>query len=111
MPVDFFTGSQLLTLAGATLATIVIVNAVRHAWGWSPRWFALVVALLVSVAAWFLWSPHTPEAFALAVLNTFVIYTAATGGNQISSELFTKPVGLRSYGERGFFDPWWGWRN
>lgn len=108
MPTDFFTGPQLLTLAGATLATIVIVNAVRHAWGWSPRWFALLTALLISLAAWYLWSPRTPEAFALAILNTFVVYMTATGGNQIAFAFIGKPLGFRAYGERGFFDPWWG---
>lgn len=107
MPTDFFTGPQLLTLAGATLATIVIVNAVRHAWGWSPRWFALLTALLISLAAWFLWSSRTPEAFFLSVVNAFLIYTAATGGNQIAFGAVGKPQEFRAYGERGFWDPWW----
>lgn len=110
MPTDFFTGPQLLTLAGVAAATVIVVNTVRHAFQWSPRWFALVVALVLSLTAWVFWSPRSPEAFALAIVNAFVVYAAATGGNQIAFAAFGQPVSMRAYGERGFFDPWWGAR-
>lgn len=107
MPTDFFSGPQLLTLTGVTAATLVITNVARHAFGWSPRWFALLVALAVSLAAWYLWSPRTPEAFTLAAINSFVVYAAATGSNEMINAAFGKPAGFRAYGERGFWDAWW----
>ena len=106
MPDDLFSLQQLGTLAGATVATILITNAIV---AMQPAWPAKVVALfpaiLVTVGAALLLSPITAESIALAVVNSFVVYSAATGGatmlagrNRDARSLDTK---------RPFNSAWW----
>lgn len=82
---DFFTWEQLVTVAGATAATVIIVDAARAAFGISPRWLALAVAALISLAAWIVTAEYTVDTGLLAVLNTFVVYMAATGSQSVIS--------------------------
>lgn len=83
---------MLGTLAGLSLATVIITSVVSDAFGVQKRWFALVVAALLSVLgtvfntdlsgasnmvmAW-------TSVLSLAIINAFVVYTSATGINSI----------------------------
>lgn len=40
-----FTWAWLATVAGATLATVLVTNGLAAVFGWSARWVALAVAL------------------------------------------------------------------
>ncbi len=48
---DFFTLTSFATLTGSVVAVVVIVNALRSAINWGPRWFGLVVAIVVAFLA------------------------------------------------------------
>lgn len=105
---DLFTWEMLATVAGAALATIIVTNTIAFATGYSAKWVALVIAFLLSIAAWVFTSERTPSGFVLAVLNAFVIYASAIGANQIVSSL-DAPVGVQSKTPqaRRFFSSWW----
>ena len=77
------TWEYLATTAGAVAVTVLITNALRAAFGWSAAWVALLVAFVTQAAVWWFVAGGTAEAAGLAIFNTFVVYTAATGGNAL----------------------------
>ncbi|WP_422081483.1 hypothetical protein [Ulvibacterium sp.] len=50
--IDFISPTSLLTIGGAILAVVVIVNTTRHVFNWGPKWYALLLALVVSFTVW-----------------------------------------------------------
>ena len=106
---ELFTWEVLGSLAGATVATVLIVNAVKAATGWSPRWLALAVALVIQLALWTVITDRSWPALLLAIVNAFVVYAAATGGNQIVGALRAPQATSRAAAEQpaGFWSPWW----
>ncbi len=53
IPSEFFTPESIFTLAGATVITTVITNSCQHVFKWNPKWFGLVVAIVITVAGVF----------------------------------------------------------
>lgn len=109
---QYFDLAQLATLAGATLATVLIVNVLRLAFGFSARWVALAVAAIINLAVWAFSGVLTGQAFFLAILNACVVYLAATGGNQIVAGLrHVQPTVIGADDPEparpGFWAPWW----
>ncbi len=102
---------MLGTLAGLSLATVIITSVIVDAFGAQKRWFALVVAVVLSVlGAVFnvdLTNVENPAAawaslLLLALINSFVVYTSATGINTIwvSGKHAELPI-IDSYGGGG----------
>lgn len=102
---ELFTWAWLGTVAGCTLATVLVTNGLATALGWSARWVALAVALVLSLLATGFTVGLTADTLALGIVNGFVVYTAAVGGNQIV--VGRERQQLRMVGERPFFDAWW----
>ena len=102
---ELFTWAWLATVAGCTLATVLITNGLAAAMGWTARWVALAVAVALMLLATGFSVGLTAETLALAVVNGFVVYTAAVGGNQMLAGRHQQQ--LRMVGERPFFDAWW----
>ncbi len=78
----FFTVDSFQTLAGCVASVVVIVSTTRHAFNWGPRWFGLVISVIVSFAAYNAIENTTPFSltiFAIIVLNSCLIYTSAFG--------------------------------
>ena len=107
-----FTWQYLATIAGATAAVLVITNAIGMAFDFKAKWLALAVAFVVQFAVWLVMG-RTAESAGLALVNTFVIYLAAGGANQIvysqrvkSDKLeFAMPDHEGNW--RSFWTPWW----
>ena len=85
---DFFTLTSFATLTGSVVAVVVIVNALRSAINWGPRWFGLVVAIIVAFLALAITSSmgDVQETAGLgwikyftAFVNGCLIYTSAFG--------------------------------
>jgi hypothetical protein len=85
---DFFTLASFATLTGSVFSVVVIVNAIRHALGWGPRWFALVLSVAVAFLALHLTAEAGDQAktaslgllkYAVAFINGCLIYTSAFG--------------------------------
>ena len=77
---ELFTWAWLATVAGCTLATVLVTNGLAAAMGWTARWVALAVAVALMLLATGFSVGLTAETLALAVVNGFVVYTAAVGG-------------------------------
>lgn len=88
------------------MATILITNAIV---AMQPAWPAKIVAIfpavLVTVGAALLLAPITMESVVLALVNSFVVYTAATGG---ATMLAGRNQATRSMdAKRPFNSDWW----
>lgn len=103
---EFFSWQTLGTVAGATLATVLVVNALKAAFNWSPRWLGLLVAGILQAAVWWFASDQSVQALVMALINAFVVYLAAIGGNQIVSSQRPRDVRAAA-GQREFWAPWW----
>jgi len=47
---QFYTMQTMMTLAGATGATFVVANGLQRAFNFNPKWLALLIAQVVSLA-------------------------------------------------------------
>lgn len=101
-PQDFFTVGSFTTLAGSASMVYIICGTVQSIFNFSPKWLALAVSMAVSVLAAYigfivlqntdskalstdqkLYLDHPGIGYVLALLNGFLIYVTATGGNQL----------------------------
>lgn len=110
IPNEFFTVESLLTLAGATLITTIITNTVQYAFSWNPKWFGLVIAMIIAMVGVFLSSGYKPLDFFIGIINGFFIYANSTGIMQMAgnsrSIAAEKTVDSEKQGRR-FLDKWY----
>lgn len=105
-----FTLEQLGTVTGATLATWLTVNMLVRT---MPHWEAKIVAVPVA----FLWTvgaslvlayPNiTAEVIGVALANSLLVYTAATGGATMLAARASEPKRAMAGGKEPFNKPWW----
>lgn len=90
------TWTDLVATAAAIPLVVVITNALRMAFGWSAPWVALVVAFVLELGVWWFamggsaGSAGSPAAAGIALLNVFVVYVGATGGNEVVRSVVEK---------------------
>lgn len=105
------TWTDLLATAAVIPLVILITNGLRMAWGWSAPWVALVVAFVLELGVWWFAMGGTAEAAGIALLNVFVVYVGATGGNEMVRAAAEKRMNgknaLRGVQHRSQF--WQGW--
>jgi len=125
MPTDFFTLESLATLAGATAGTVLIANTAQMAFKFNPKWFALVVAEVITVGV-AMSTGFSVQKLLVAIVNGCIIYGAAAGTTSIGNSLrkaqpkavvvtptddralrARTPVREQSVARRGFWDDWW----
>lgn len=111
LPNEFFTVESLLTLAGATLITTVVTNAIQYAFSWNPKWFGLVIAMIIAIVGVFLTPEYKPVDFLIGVLNGFFIYANSTGIMQMAGNpqkvQAVDTAGRAVKQKRGFMDKWY----
>jgi len=110
IPNEFFTPESMFTLAGATVITTVITNSCQHAFNWNPKWFGLVVAMVITVAGVFFTTGAKPVNYFMGVINGFLVYASATGIMQIVGNPVQQPDStLRSFRDprRRFLNNWY----
>lgn len=99
-PQDFFTFGTFTTLTGATGIVYITCGVIQKVFNFSPKWLALVISIIVSFCAMLL-TPESPERqggisegmkYLVALLNGFLIYSSATGSNQLISSNTDKPT-------------------
>lgn len=89
-PLSFVSPEALATLGGLATAVLVIVDSVHAATGWTSPWFALALAVALSVVAELTLSSATAARpllarITLALINGCLVFTTALGGNQVAS--------------------------
>lgn len=75
---DFFTWEVLLTLAGASAATGIIVQLLKENVPIVTQILSYAVALVVLLAATFFTGGRDPSAYALCLLNAGIVAGAAS---------------------------------
>jgi hypothetical protein len=119
---DFFTLQSLGTFAGASGATLLIANAIQHAFGFNPRWLALAVAEFVCLGVVATGQVDgaasvTVTPFFVAFVNGFLVFCSAAGLTAVGAEAQGHTQAPRDAGtrvlesarvgeRRGFWQPW-----
>ena len=85
---DFFTVASFGTIASCVVAVVAIVNALRHAVNWGPRWFGLLLSIGTAIAALVVtanWGESKTASIPvilrglIVLVNGCLIYTSAYG--------------------------------
>jgi hypothetical protein len=114
LPKEFFTLESMLTLSGATGATVIVANGIQRAFNYNPKWLALVIAQLISLYGVYLTSQYGSDYF-VGVINGFLIFCTAAGVTSAVGRLVAPRtaharsearLSERSLGRRGFFSSW-----
>lgn len=86
-PTQFLTIETLFTAAGATTAVFTVTSVVRALLPkLSPRWFAAVFSLLLTIVGIHVNNQtYRPSTLLLAFINAAVVYAAAVGVNNITT--------------------------
>ena len=83
-----WTWGYLVTIAGATSATLMIVQFLKvpldKVWKIPTRAFVYVIALVILTVATAFTSGLDPNSFLLCVLNAFIVALAAFGGYEVT---------------------------
>lgn len=83
-----WTWAYLVTIAGATAATLLIVQFLKvpldKVWKIPTRLFVYLIALIIMVVATAYTSGLTVDAFLLCVLNAFIVALAAYGSYELT---------------------------
>lgn len=86
MPSDFFTMGFLSTLAGMVVAVNVLTQVFKRFFGFGPRWLVLFFAFLLNFAMLYFNEEYSLQDIFLAVLNSFLVATAAIGTYQVARD-------------------------
>ena len=121
-PQQFFTWGSFTTLAGATGIVYIICGVVQSVFDFSPKWFALVISILVSLGGIHVNYPSSFDMadttvgmkYIIALLNGFLIFATATGSNQLIAGKpsipdrppYPRPLNFQSQ-SRTFNSNWW----
>lgn len=88
IPTDPFDWTQLATIAGATLATLLIVQLLKlpldKVWKIPTRIVVYVIALIIMTAAAYFNGELTGERFGLAAVNAVIVALAAMGTYELT---------------------------
>lgn len=113
---QFFTLESMLTLTGATGATLVVSNALQQLLNRNPKWIALIVAQTVSLATVYYSGATLGSDYFIALINGFLIYSSAIGASVFSNGTSSSPTArssttvreenLETRTRRSFLAPW-----
>jgi len=119
---EFFTWRSFSTLAGTTGIVYIICGVFQSVFNFSPRWFALVISILVSfIGIQFDYQLASNNIFIsysikyiIALLNGFLIFATATGSNQLFASKpsithrppYLRPLNFKNQ-PRTFNSNWW----
>ena len=88
LPTEPFTWEQLATIAGATLATLLVVQLLKlpidKVWKIPTRLVAYAIALVVMILATHFTAGLTPQNAILAAVNAVIVALAAMGSYELT---------------------------
>lgn len=82
---QFFTLESMVTLTGATGATLVVSNALQQVLNKNPKWMALLVAQIISLATIYFSGATLGSDYFIATVNGFLIYSSAIGASTFTN--------------------------
>lgn len=88
LPTDPFTWEQLATIAGATLATLLVVQLLKlpldRVWKIPTRIVVYVIALAIMILATYFTAGITWQNMFLAAINSVIVALAAMGSYELT---------------------------
>lgn len=97
LPTDPFSWEQLATIAGATLATLLIVQLLKlpldKVWKLPTRIVAYAIALIILLLATMFTTGLSVENAALSVINAVIVALAAMGAYEVTFAKHQKQEG------------------
>ena len=88
LPTDPFSWEQLATIAGATLATLLIVELLKlpfdKVWTIPTRIIVYVIALIVLILATYFTQGLTPNTALLTAINAIIVALSAMGAYELT---------------------------
>lgn len=88
LPTDPFSWEQLATIAGATLATLLIVELLKlpfdKVWKIPTRIIVYVIALIVLILATYFTQGLTPNTAILTAINAIIVALSAMGAYELT---------------------------
>ena len=88
LPTDPFTWEQLATIAGATLATLLVVQLLKlpldRVWKIPTRIVVYAIALAIMILATYFTAGITGQNVALAAINAVIVALAAMGSYELT---------------------------
>lgn len=97
LPTDPFSWDQLATIAGATLATLLIVQLLKlpldKVWKLPTRIVAYAIALIILLLATMFTTGLSVENAALSVINAVIVALAAMGAYEVTFAKHQKQEG------------------
>ena len=108
LPSEFFTPESMLTLAGAVVMTTVVTNVCQYVFGWNPKWFGLLLAIIISIAGVILTGNYKLISFFIGLINGFLIYANSAGIMQMAGTNANSNTLKLQNGKikRGFMNKW-----
>ena len=103
LPTDPFSWEQLATIAGATLATLLIVQLLKlpldKVWKIPTRIFAYFIALIVLLVATYFTSGLTWSNGLLAAVNAVIVALAAMGAYEVTFKTVEPKITVHEEGQ------------
>ena len=94
LPTEPFTWEQLATIAGAPLATLLVVQLLKlpidKVWKIPTRLVAYVIALIIMILATHFTVGLSPQNAILAAVNAIIVALAAMGSYELTFEKLKK---------------------
>jgi hypothetical protein len=84
LPKDFFTPQSMLTLAGATGSTFVIVNGLQRVFNVNPRWLGLAIAQAIVLVGVYASGGKGIVDYVVGVVNGFLVFCSAGGATDLA---------------------------
>ena len=120
MPDSFFNTNTLVTLPGCVLIVGVVCNGLQKAFGFNPRWLALVLSIILCLVGVYMSDNTKAIDYFLAIINGFLVFSSATGLTELGHQVQKAPLPHRERGAfkekattpppapmaRGFFTSW-----
>jgi hypothetical protein len=109
---EFYTLATLMTLLGASGATLVITNGLKSALSFGSPWIGLLVSFIVTLTPVFLLTTEGSQGFAttlfVGICNSFLVYATAGGTNEAirGNTRAGEDRNIRNPRHNGFFRPW-----
>jgi uncharacterized membrane protein len=98
-----FTVESIATLTGATTIVYIISNSLQKAFNFNPKWFALILSIIISLLSVYL-SSGKINAYIIGFLNGFLIYANTVGIVHIAGKDETAQV-ITTRNSNGFDTP------
>lgn len=104
-----FTLTSLLSLQGASAASLIIPNVLRYLIGAAfdryEKWTGFIISMVIALATALIATEPNPVKWLVAIVNGFLIFASAIGVNEVVARR-TRGAGAAASAKKPFFHTW-----